>query len=143
MDARKKLIATGTKIGSLYYLNCLTSCQRVNVAESVCQESKEEVWHRRFGHLGVRNLQKLAKDELVIGFNYNTSKEIGFCKLCAEVKHHRSHFPTSGGKRSNEPLGLIHSDVCSKMNAKSLSGAKYFLTFIDAHLLCLGVCPEM
>ena len=33
--------------------------------------------------------------------------------------------------RWSELLGLVHSDVCGKMNAKSLSGAEYFLTFID------------
>ena len=43
----------------------------------------------------------------------------------------RSHFPTTGRKRGNEPLSLIHSDVCWKMNVKSLGGAEYFVTFID------------
>ena len=76
-------------------------------------------------------MQKLAKDELVNGYDYDVSKEIGFCEKCAEGKHHRSQFPTGGGKRSEKPLDLVHSDVCGKMNAKSLSGAEYFLTFID------------
>ena len=30
-----------------------------------------------------------------------------------------------------DPLELIHSDVCRKVNARSLGGAEYFLTFID------------
>ena len=30
-----------------------------------------------------------------------------------------------------EPLDLVHSDLCGKMNEKSLSGAEYFLSFID------------
>ncbi len=30
-----------------------------------------------------------------------------------------------------EPLDLVHSDLCGKINEKSLSGAEYFLTFID------------
>ena len=30
-----------------------------------------------------------------------------------------------------EPLDLVHSDVCGKMNARSLGGAEYFITFID------------
>jgi transposase InsO family protein len=46
-------------------------------------------------------------------------------------KHHRSSFPTGGGKRAKEPLGLIHSDVCGKVNCKSLSSSEYFITFID------------
>ena len=28
-------------------------------------------------------------------------------------------------------MGLVHSDVCGKLNEKSLGGAEYFLTFID------------
>ena len=76
-------------------------------------------------------MQKLAKQKLVNGFNYDATKEINFCESCVKGKHHRSQFPTSGGKRSEEPLGLVHSDLCGKMSAESLSGAEYFLTFID------------
>ena len=35
--------------------------------------------------------------------------------------------------RSSEPLDLVHTDVCGKLNTKSLGGAEYFLTFIDDH----------
>ena len=67
----------------------------------------------------------------MVGFDYDVSKEIHFCEPCAQGKHHRSRFPNGGGKRSEEPLGLVHSDVCGKINAKSLSGAEYFVSFID------------
>ena len=40
------------------------------------------------------------------------------------------HFQ-SGGKRCDKVLGLVHSDVCGKIGTQSLSGAEYFLTFID------------
>ena len=130
-DAKKRLIASGTKVGSLYYLDCLTGCQEVNAADGLLQESKEDVWHRRYGHLGARSLQKLARDDLVDGFDYDVLQEIQFCESCAEGKNHRKPFPTSGGKRSKEPLGLVHSDVCGKMSTQSLSGGEYFLTFID------------
>ena len=62
---------------------------------------------------------------------FDMTKEINFCESCVEGKHHRRHFPTIGGKRSVEPLGLVHSDVCGKISTESLSGAEYFLTFID------------
>jgi len=48
-----------------------------------------------------------------------------------EGKHQRRKFPTVGGKGADELLGLVHSDVRGKMNAKSLSGGEYFLTFIN------------
>ena len=43
----------------------------------------------------------------------------------------RHPFPTDGGKRSPQVLGLVHSNVCGKLNEKSLGGGQYFLTFID------------
>ena len=117
-------------MGSLYYLNCPTDHQ-ANAAKNQSPDTKEDIWHRRYGHLGLHNLKKLSKKELVDGFDYNVSREISFCESCVEGKHQRRKFPVNGGKRSDEPLGLVHSDVCGKMNAKSLSSGKYFLTFID------------
>ena len=40
-------------------------------------------------------------------------------------------FPKTGRERSDELLGIVHSDVCGKLETKSLSGAEYFVTFID------------
>ena len=97
---------------------------------------QELTWDRRFGHLGSRYLHKLIQENLVDGFDYDASKgnSIGFCEQCAEGKHHRSRFPTNGrSTRFKEPLGLVHSDVCGKMNTQSLGGSEYFLTFIDDH----------
>ena len=54
----------------------------------------------------------------------------GFCETCIGGKHQRSKFPASS-THCKEPLGLVHSDVCGKMNTASLGGAVYFLTFID------------
>ena len=48
-----------------------------------------------------------------------------------EGEQHRAKFDTSGAKRSDSVLGLVHSDVCGKMSTQSLSGSEYFLTFID------------
>ena len=110
--AKEQLIVTGSRVGSLYYLDHQTSSHQVHAVTNGSQE-------KNYGHLGVRNLRKLAKDNLVNDFDYNTSS---FCEPCTNGKHHRSSFPTSGAKRAGEPLGLVHSDVCGKMGEKSLSG---------------------
>ena len=123
LDDNRKLIGVATRVGDLYYLNCRPGFQKSHTAADKSPETKEDIWHRHFGHLGARNLQKLAKYKLVDGFDYDAAKEINFCESCVEGKHHRCHFPTSGGKRAKEPLGLVHSDVCGKMNSQSLSGA--------------------
>ena len=129
-DVKHDLIATATRVGSLYYLNCHTDRHEANLSQQQSQMTKEHLWHKRYGHLGVQNLEKLATGKLVHGFDYDVSQDINFCEPCVSGKHHRSHFPTSI-TRSDELLGLVHSDVCGKMNAQSLSGAEYFVAFID------------
>ncbi len=73
----------------------------------------------------------MVADGLVGGFNSDKSKEIGFCESCVEGKHHKSLFPVGGETRAREPLGLAHTYVCGKVNARSIGGAEYFLTFVD------------
>ena len=125
LGKNSKIIAAATRVGSLYYLDCLVK-QHVSVAQC-----KEVLWHRRYGHLGTQNLQKLARDKLVDNFDFDASKDIDFCETCVEGKHHRSQFKSNGATRAKEPLGLVHSDVCGKIGTRSLGGANYFLTFID------------
>jgi hypothetical protein len=73
----------------------------------------------------------LKKDGLVVGLDYDVSKEIDFCESCVSGKIHRSPFPKSGRERAEEPLGLVHSDVCGKISSPSLSQAEYFIVFVD------------
>ena len=128
LGSNRKLIARATKVGSLYHLDCEATFELASVAGKI---DKEDIWHRRFGHLGTKSLQKLAKNQLVDGFDYNVKKETSFCEPCVEGKHHRNKFPVNKNKRASEPLNLVHSDVCGKMNKKSLSGAEYMLIFHD------------
>ena len=117
-----------TRVGSLYQLDHKSNHQRASIVKQ--PEIKEDVWHRRYGHLGVSSLQKLANKNLVNGFDFDLSKELTFCEACPQGKQHRNKF-TPSNKRADQLLGLVHSDVCGKMNEKSLGGAEYFLTFID------------
>ena len=95
------------------------------------QFGKEDVWHHCFGHLSMKSLQKLAREKMVNEFNYSEKTEIQFCESCLEGKQPRKPFPHHSLNRAKETLELVHTDVCGKVNAKSLSGSEYFLTFID------------
>ena len=81
----------------------------------------------------MQSLQKLAKDNMVNGYDYDKSKDIDFCESCTEGKHHRIKFLVKESGHAKEPLGTVHSDVCGNIGTQSLGGAEYFLTFIDDH----------
>lgn len=128
LDKQHRMVAKATRVGGLYQLECKPNHERAGFVEQ--SESKEDVWHKRFGHLGVGSLQSLAREGLVDGFDFDASKRLTFCETCPQAKQHRTKFSTSSTK-AVEPLGLVHSDLCGKMNVTSHSGAEYFLTFID------------
>ncbi len=95
-------------------------------------ESKEVIWHKRYGHLGVQSLKKLAVDRLVNRFIYDYSKQTSFCDSCTEGKHHMTPLTVheNQSSRAKEPLSLVHTDVYGKL-PRSLGGTEYFVTFID------------
>ena len=128
LDRKHTLVAKATREGGLYQLNCRPNHERAALAEQ--SGSKEDIWHKRFGHLGVKSLQRLSREGLAVGFDYDTSSQLTFCEACPQGKQHRNKFPASS-TRADEPLGLVHSDVCGKINVKSLGGAEYFMSFID------------
>jgi len=113
LNKSHKLIAKAIKSCSLYHLEYRV----VEKANITCPLANEDIWHGRFGHLGLRNLKKLAIKELVRGFKFDTSQELTFCESCTHSKQHRAKFPTSV-RRAEVPLGIVHSDLCGKMNKK-------------------------
>ena len=129
-DEYRNLIVVGNEYGDLYYLQCKYD-YHINTVMKPNVKTKENVWHGRYGHLGIDNLRLLAKKNLVDGFDFDVTKDLNFCEPCVKGKTHRSSFPHNTDKVVREPFDLIHSDVCGKINEKSLGNGEYFLTFID------------
>ena len=73
-----KVVATEKRIGELYYLNC-RGTQQATAAKHGGGMFQKELWHRRYGHLGVQNMRKLVAEEMVVGLDYKMSKDIGVC----------------------------------------------------------------
>ena len=81
------------------------------------------LWHCRYGHVGEQNLKDLANGKLVESFDYNSSRNLGFCERCIGGKQHRSPFSNSE-RQTGDLLELVHSDVCGKISDKSVGGAQ-------------------
>ena len=54
IDEEGEVVAMALKTGSLYYLRCEPMInERIN---SATDQAGENLWHRRYGHLGEKNL---------------------------------------------------------------------------------------
>ena len=80
--AQRRLVASGHREGSLYYLDC-DDAEQVQIA-SECKQVNNTTWHRSFSHLGMGGLWLLVKDNMVSGLDFDCSQELSFCVNYAE-----------------------------------------------------------
>ena len=117
------IVATGTKVGKLYFLNVVSHFAGAAVQSDM-------LWHRRFCHLGIDNLKKVCNGNLVKGVDCIVNSLGVVCPNCCDGKIKQTPFPI-GGRQGLKPLDLIHSDVCGKITPATLGNSSYFVTFID------------
>lgn len=90
-DPTSKLVACEYREGSLYYLDQGDPTHQVCLASSF----KENIWHRRFGHLGISGMKALSKNRMVTGFDFDWKQKPEFSEPCAKRKDYRLSFQKS------------------------------------------------
>ena len=88
------------------------------------------LWHKRYGHLNFGGLDLLHKQNLVVGLPM-VQKIEDICESCVYGKQHRVPFQVGKSWRANEPLMLVHADICGPIQTSSLGESRYFLLFVD------------
>jgi len=83
-----------------------------------------ELWHKRFGHIGVQSLWH------ILGESFPTKANLLLCQTCILGKQHQKIIRTPVPTVSR-PFELIHSDVCGPISIPSFSGQKYFVIYVD------------
>ena len=123
-----KLLARIKRVANrLYVLN-------INIAQPAClaTRSQEDAqrWHARLGHVNMAALRKMAREELVRGL-LAIEQDERLCEACLTGKQKRTSFPEQAEYRAQQPLELVHGDLCGPIMPEMLSGNKYFLLLVD------------
>jgi transposase InsO family protein len=129
-----KLILTATVNGRLAYLDGETLTQdEVNTAHIAASKTLDlELWHRRFGHLGIDAVKQLITQDMVDGLDITSDTPFpAICEACIHGKQHREPFPKKASTRASQILQLVHSDVHGPLKVATHQGFKYWITFID------------
>ncbi|KAI5324577.1 hypothetical protein L3X38_033650 [Prunus dulcis] len=127
----RTVIGCGTRRGKLYYLDLtedsssrLSQTHHVKGDESI-RMKKIWLWHRRLGHASFGYLKLLFPDL------FSQFAESDFhCETCILAKSHRISYPLRLNK-SSLPFMIVHSDVWGPSRVPTISGFKWFMTFID------------
>ena len=85
------------------------------------------LWHLHLGHINPNRIQRLIKDGLLEPLDFD---EFLVCESCLEGKMTKQPFNVKG-RRAQELLDLVHTDVRGPMLTQAKGGYEYFITFTD------------
>jgi hypothetical protein len=93
-----------------------------------------DIWHKRFGHICMETLRMMKNKDIVRGLetlNFTGKPNVSKCEICNIMKATRLKFHKREIPRVSERLDLIHMDICGPITPASMSGKRYFITFVD------------
>ena len=91
-----------------------------------------DVWHRRFGHIGILGLKLLHTTRMVMGLDVDPgTMTTSDCSSCIAAKLSRTLFPPVNESRAKFAGENTHSNIWDPYRTASLQGLTYFVTFID------------
>lgn len=100
-----------------------------NQACNVVQKSNLMIWHERLGHLNIKEIQKMCKNNIITDVKLSDCDNF-VCEGCAYGKHARQPFKKSN--RGHLQAGdIVYSDVCGPFSEPSVQGMRYFVIFKD------------
>ena len=89
------------------------------------------LWHRRLAHHDYNSVKDMITKQLVTGIDIKSKKAPDpICEPCLSGKMNAKPFPSST-TCSSKPLELIHTDLHGPFKTRTVSGYRYWITFID------------
>ncbi|GKD76791.1 retrovirus-related pol polyprotein from transposon TNT 1-94, partial [Tanacetum coccineum] len=91
------------------------------------------LWHKRLSHLNFKNINNLAKHNLVSGLPSLTFSKDKNYSACEKRKHHRASFKIKRSFSINKSLHLLHMDLFGPVKPQTISHNKYTLVIVDEY----------
>ncbi|GJZ60144.1 putative ribonuclease H-like domain-containing protein [Tanacetum coccineum] len=98
-------------------------------AKSTSDESK--LWHKRLGHINLKNMNKLVKGNLVRGLPSKLFENDQTYVSCQKGKQHRASCKSKIVSSISQPLHMLHMDLFGPTFVKSLMKNMYCLVVTD------------
>lgn len=123
----KQLVGVGSIEKGLFILE--QEIERVNMVNVPAQRLCVHEWHQRLAHRNLDDIKKMTLYGLEIA-ECNCNND---CEPCIKGKMSRLSFPKNAVGKAQKRLDVVVSDVCGPMQVNSISGKRYFVTFIDEY----------
>ena len=134
LDSKDQWLGSAYKKNSIYCLQAKLFSQKAALKYTFITRTKLlllQLWYYWLGYLNYPDIWKLSK----MATGIQISKSIGnqnlkFCVPCLEGKFFQS-YNKNPVSRATQKLRTIHSDLGGPFPTASISGARYFIIYID------------
>ncbi|GKF10560.1 retrovirus-related pol polyprotein from transposon TNT 1-94, partial [Tanacetum coccineum] len=128
----KEVVMICPRVRDVYVLDMTSSAQE-SCFFGKASENLNWLWHKRLAHLNFKTINKLAKQNLVIGLPSLVYSKDKPCSSCEKGKHHRDRFKTKQTSSIKKYLHLLHMDFFGPITPKSINHEKYTIVIVDEY----------
>ena len=125
-----KLVFVGHVENNLY----VADFSKENNLSHTCLKASSDMgwlWHRRLGHVNMRNLKRLLNGDHIVGLTDVTFEKDRVCSSCIAGKQLGKRHPSKSIITTSRPLELLHLDLFGPSHYDSLGGSKFGLVIVD------------
>ncbi|GJV16583.1 retrovirus-related pol polyprotein from transposon TNT 1-94 [Tanacetum coccineum] len=101
------------------YVFDMTSSAQESCFFAKAYDNLNWLWHKRLAHLNFKTINKLAKENLVIGLPLIFYSKDKPCSSCEKGKHHRPIFKTKKTSSIKKCLHLLYMDLFGPVTPRS------------------------
>ncbi|GJZ72759.1 retrovirus-related pol polyprotein from transposon TNT 1-94, partial [Tanacetum coccineum] len=132
-NANKEIVLIALRRNDVYVLDM--SSLTPNGACFFAKSSKSVIWlwNKRLSHLNFKNINKLSKQNKVLGLPSLVYSKDKPCTACEKGNHHRASFKTKQNFSIRKCLRLLHLDLFGPVSPISINHEKYTLVIVDEY----------
>ncbi|KAJ0621134.1 putative RNA-directed DNA polymerase [Helianthus annuus] len=128
------IIMRAPRVNDLYVLDmsvATTTTGQAHCFVSRATEKESRLWHRKMGHIHLREMNHLMHNDLVTGVHIKGFHLEGECISCVKGKQKKKSHPKKQVNSISRPLERLHMDLFGHVNVKSITGDYYCLVVTD------------
>ncbi|KAK1669006.1 hypothetical protein QYE76_057165 [Lolium multiflorum] len=126
-----KLVLVGYVENNLYVVDLSKESPSFSTCLMAAKHDEGWLWHRRLGHVNMRNLKQLLKGEHIVGLTGVSFEKDRVCSACVAGKQLKKKHPIKSIVTTSRPLELLHLDLFGPSHYDTLGGSKYGLVIVD------------
>nr|GEV47386.1 hypothetical protein [Tanacetum cinerariifolium] len=141
-NSNKEIVMVAPRVRDVYVLDMTFSAQEPCFFAKA-SENLNWLWHKRLTHLNFKTINKLAKQNLIIGLPSLVYSKDKPCSSCEKGKHHTASFKTKQTSSIKKCLHLLHMDLFRPVTPSPIKHENYTFVIVDEYSSTLvNFCDE-